>query len=275
MDRALGFEVVEHYSAPATPGAKSEDCIVVHEHFAAIVSGASVPGQPEVEGQSAAYFATKILSRAILTLGPGTGPNRFANRLTNVLGAAVEAKGLDDDVVWPAASVVCLSVPRREVWRIGTSAVAINSKVHYGTKTVHQAANAYRAVINAANMEKGMPVSAVRRDDPGAVAAQPIYDAMPYLVNTEGRWGYGSINGSPVPSAFIEVFELPPGPCTVILASDGFPEVRPTLGQTMHRLETLQSEDPAGTDRLWMMGTALSPGDKSMVDLAYLRLSVA
>ncbi len=130
-------------------------------------------------------------------------------------------------------------------------------------------------MIAVGGVTKGMPVSAVRRDDPGAVAAQPIYDAMPYLVNTEGRWGYGAINGSPVPSAFIEVFELPPGPCTVILASDGFPEVRPTLGETMHRLETLQSQDPAGTDRLWMMGTALSPGDKSMVDLAYLRLSVA
>lgn len=275
MERSLGFEVVEHYGAPATPGTKSQDRIVVHEHFAAIVSGASLPGQADVEGQSAGYFASKILARAILKLGPGTGPNRFATRLTNVLGAAVEAKGLDDDVVWPAASVVCLSVPRREVWRIGTCTVAINSKVHYGTKTVHQAANAYRAVINAANIEKGMPSTAVRRDDPGAVAAQPIYDAMPYLVNTEGRWGYGAINGAPVPTAFIEVFELPPGPSSVILASSGFPEVRPTLGETMHRLETLQSEDPAGTDRLWMMGSSLSPGDKSMADLAYLRLSVA
>lgn len=274
MDRALGFEVVDNFTSAATPGERPEVEIVVHEHFAAVVAGASAHGQADVGEETANRFATRILSKAILTLGPGTGPNRFATRLSNVLGAAVEAKGIDDSFIWPAASVVCLSVPRREVWRIGTCSVAIDTKVHYGAKTVHQAANAYRAVVNAANHEKGMPISAIRRDDPGRVAAQPIYDSHPYLINKGGRWGYGAINGSPVPTKYIEIFELPPGPCSVILSS-AFPEVRPTLGETQHRLETLQSEDPAGIDRLWTMGTALTPGDKSMVDLAYLRLSVA
>lgn len=274
MDRALGFEVIDNFTAPATPGADPEVEIVVHEHFAALIAGAAVPGQPDVGDETASRFATRILAKAILTLGPGTGPNRFATRLSNVLGSAVEAQGIDDGLIWPAASVVCLSVPRREIWRIGTSEVTINNKAHYGTKTVHQAANAYRAVVNAANHEKGMPISAIRRDDPGKVAAQPIYDAQPYLINKGGRWGYGAINGSPVPIKYIEKFELPPGPCSVIMSSS-FPEVRPSLSETQHRLETLQREDPAALDRLWTMGTALSPGDKSMADLAYLRLSVA
>lgn len=275
MDRALGFDVIESFTESTTPGTDPVDEIVVHEHFAALVSSASVPGQADVGSETAGRFATRTLAKAILTLGPGTGPNRFSTRLTNVLGAAAEASGIGDNLIWPAASVVCLSVPRREIWRIGTSSIAINSKVHYGTKTVHQAANAFRAVVNAANHEKGMPVSAIRRDDPGAKAAHAIYDAQPYLINKQGRWGYGAVNGWPVPLKYIEIFELPPGPCSVILASNGFPEVRPTLGETLHRLQTLQSEDPAGMDRLWMMGTTLSPGDKSMADLAYLRLSVA
>lgn len=275
MDSSYGFEVVENYLAAANPAEQPEHRIVVHDHFAALVSGACVGSQPPVEGEAPAQFATRVIAKAIRTLGPGTGPNRFTTRLTNVLGAAIEAKGIDDNLIWPAASVVCLSAPRREIWRIGTSSVAINEKVHYGTKTAHQAANAFRAVVNAANVEKGMPVSAIRRDDPGSVAAQPIYDAQPYLINKTGQWGYGAINGEPVPNAFLEVFELPPGPCSVILASAGFPEIAPTLGQTLHRLEILQEEDPAGIDRLWMMGSALAPGNRSMQDLAYLSLLVS
>ena len=154
MDSSYGFEVVENYLAAANPAEQPEHRIVVHDHFAALVSGACVGSQPPVEGEAPAQFATRVIAKAIRTLGPGTGPNRFTTRLTNVLGAAIEAKGIDDNLIWPAASVVCLSAPRREIWRIGTSSVAINEKVHYGTKTAHQAANAFRAVVNAANVER-------------------------------------------------------------------------------------------------------------------------
>jgi hypothetical protein len=60
----------------------------------------------------------------------------------------------------------------------------------------------------------------------------------------------------------------------VVVVTDDFAEVLPTLAESERRLRQLLAEDPTGTGPLWRIGKTLRPGYDSMDDRAWLRLSV-
>jgi len=117
-----------------------------------------------------------------------------------------------------------------------------------------------------------MPVSEVVEHDPGALAARPLFDNQQHLANVVGPWGYGCVNGQRVPDDFVEVLPIPAGPTEVVITSDGFPVVLPTLRESEARLAEMIRNDPAATDALWAIGKSTKPGANAPDDRAYLRL---
>ncbi len=61
----------------------------------------------------------------------------------------------------------------------------------------------------------------------------------------------------------------------VVMASDGFPDLCPTLNESESRLRWLLKTDPGAVAELWTVGKALRPGANSVDDRAYLRLSTS
>ncbi|MCP5027408.1 MAG: hypothetical protein GY929_14105, partial [Actinomycetia bacterium] len=140
---------------------------------------------------------------------------------------------------------------RNEIWRIGDCNFMIDHTPNIGTKRVDAAAYSFRAAINAALLAAGTPLDEILSNDPGSAAARPLFDLQQQLTNRAGPWGYGCINGRTVPDEYIEVFPIGPEVKEVVLTTDGYPEIAPTLQLTQARLDELQSTDPAAIDTLW------------------------
>lgn len=116
-------------------------------------------------------------------------------------------------------------------------------------------------------------MSEIIEHDPGARAARPLYDTQQHLANSVGPWGFGCIDGRSVPDEYIEVFPLPAG-STVIITTDGYPVVNPTLAETEDALTALVQRDPAAIGEMWSMGKPAKSGANAPDDRAYVRFVI-
>lgn len=273
---AAPFHVAEVFVEGKHPDQVCEDVVVVTEHLVAVVDGATDETGARFAGTTGGRFAADVVAGALEAEPAPVDARAFADRLAHALAGAVEAEvgTLAADARRPLASVACLVVATRQVWRIGDCNVRIGDACHPGSKRVDDAAYGFRAAINAALLADGTPLEEVLADDPGAEAARSLYDVQQHLANTTGPWGYGCIDGRPVADEHIEVFDVPAGPCRVVLGSDGYPVLHPTLAATEEHLAALMAVDPAGIDELWSMGKGLRPGSRAMDDRAYVSVDL-
>lgn len=253
-----------------------EDAIVASDDFVAVVDGATDETGASFAGRSGGRFAADVVVEAVKSMSPTITHREFADCLTRAMAEAVEEVigPRSPGFRWPVASVACYAARLRQVWRIGDCHIRIGDVLHPGRKRVDDASYGFRAVINSALIAEGMPVEQVLRDDPGAEASRPLYDLQQYLANTTGPWGYGCINGVPVPDQHIDVLLVPPGPHRVVLATDGYPELLATLAESEARLFELMTSDPVAIGDLWSMGKCLKPGSRSMDDRAFVGIEV-
>lgn len=272
----MGIRVSEHFVEAKFAERVCEDVIVVTDHFAAVIDGASDATGLSIDGKTGGRFAAEVIERAIHELAPDADARVFADTLAAALSSAVTASigEVGDDIRWPVAVVACASAHRREVWRIGDCNVVVDGRTFPGMSRVGDATGRFRAAVNAALMAKGLSRSEVLASDPGAKAARALIDIQQHLTNVVGPWGFGCVNGRRVPDEYIEIMSLPEGPTEVILASDGFPVLLPTLQQSEIALADLIQRDPAAIDELWAISKSTRPGANAPDDRAYLRLVV-
>jgi hypothetical protein len=227
----MGWSVVERFVESKCDTRESEDVIVVTDNFAAVVDGATDETGALFDGRSGGRFAAEAVRNAIELLPSNVTAREFTDELTRSLTLAVhEATGdLAPTTRWPSASLVCLSIFRDEIWRIGDCNFTVDEVAVIGSKRVDDAAYGFRAAVNAALLHAGTPLEEILRDDPGTEAARVLFDLQQQLTNLVGPWGYGCVNGRPVPDEFIEVFPVERDAAAVVLTTDGYPTVEPTV----------------------------------------------
>jgi hypothetical protein len=273
----MAVEVVESCVVGKDPGRDCEDVLVETDAFVAVIDGATDETGAIFGGRSGGRFAADVIAATIRTLPSSATAREFADQMTSKLREAIrrEAGELDGSTRWPVASVACLSAYRRQVWRIGDCSLAVGDRVYPGAKRVDDASYGFRAVVNAALLESGVDLETVLVEDPGARFSKPLYDLQQHLANTTGPWGYGCVNGTPVPDEHVEIFDIAANVEEVVLASDGYPEVAASLVETERRLTELLEEDPAAIGALWKIGKSLKPGAAGPDDRAYVRVRFA
>jgi len=266
------IRVLEQFVEAKSNDRVCEDIIVITDDFAAVIDGASDATGARFEGMSGGRLAAEVIAASIEDLPSDIDARSFTDTLSSALAAAVGE--LPPDTRWPVAVLTCTSAERREVWRIGDCRVVIGQLEQPSTFLIENAASRFRAAVNAALLAKGTSIEEILELDPGSQARRILTDNQQHLANRVGPWGYGCINGNQVPSEYIEVFSLPDEPTEVILASDGYTVVMPTLSETEAALARLIRDDPAAIGDLWPIGKSTKPGSNAPDDRAYLRLVV-
>jgi hypothetical protein len=255
-----------------------EDAVIVTEGHAAIVDGATdITGQgygvPAVAG---GRWAMAACVEAITTLAEDADAETATRRLTSTL-----AERIDPELpphLHPSASVTIYSRRRRQVWQIGDvgfSYAGMPAGTGRPRKPLDRIGADFRAAVIAAEIairEAGELDLAV--DDPGRVAARALISRQGALRNTIGPYGFAAIDGRPVPPSLIVVHDVPGHVDELVLASDGYPVMLPTLAETEARLAELLAEDPHCIGPL--RGTkGVMAGQISFDDRSYLRLRLS
>ena len=255
--------------------ARMEDTYALTDHYAAVFDGATPKTAFRFpDGQTAGQVAARCLAASVAHLSPTLSARLAVDQLTLSVAASLVGKQGE-------ASGVIFSRHRREVWRVGDCPFAF---VHTDgrleefrpLKRIDAILSQWRASIVRSYLSRQLLTPRqILADDPGRAIIQPFitrqvrYQNLP-APDSDGL-SFGVFDGQAVPDRFVEVFPVPDDVPAVILASDGYPRLCPTLQESEAVLQQLLLADPLCISSL--LGTkALLPGNSSFDDRTFLKI---
>ena len=164
------------------------------------------------------------------------------------------------------ASCVLFSRLRREIWMIGDCQCLIGSDYYDNPKPCEQELAEQRAAIIRASQ---LPQESFLSNDTARAAI------IPHMLETMKQQNvtYSVIDGFPIPEQCIRVFTLDFQPWEIVLASDGYPFLEPTLSASEARLAHQKATDPLNIGE-FKATKAFVQGNNSFDDRSYVRFKV-
>ena len=163
------------------------------------------------------------------------------------------------------ASAVIYSRLRREVWLVGDCHCLIGDQYYDNPKPYEQQLAEMRAAKVVALLAEGYTESQLRQSyDP---AREVMIPTMIEVMKNQNIT-YAVIDGFPIPQQFVPVITLDFQPWEIVLASDGYPFLAPTLAETEALLEAQRQNDPLNIGK-FKATKAFVEGNNSFDDRSY------
>ena len=162
------------------------------------------------------------------------------------------------------ASCIVFSRLRREIWMIGDCQCLIGGEYYDNPKPYEAELAQQRAdIINASNDKEQFLINDTAR--------QAI---IPHMLETMKNQNvtYAVIDGFRIPEQYVRVLTLNFQPWEIVLASDGYPFLEPTLQESEARLAHQLKTDPLNIGE-FKATKALMEGNNSFDDRAYIRFN--
>ena len=226
----------------ASDPALCEDAIYAGDHYLAVIDGVTAKGQKRYDGKTSGRAAAEVLCRALARLPENL---RAAEGIFSLNAALTAAYGCDFREVLPEdrlqASLVVYSRARREIWLFGDCQFMINGQAYSFPKEIDGIAADLRAFCAQEALLRGASPAEASRESRERI--RPLLLRQMDFANREGPFGYEVLDGGKVQAERVRVFAVQPGD-TVVLASDGYPKLFPTLARTERYLAEMLERDP-------------------------------
>jgi hypothetical protein len=257
-----------------------EDVAVVSADFAAVLDGCTRKSAPAWQGTTPGRLAASRLGDVIRELPPSADIGRVVGMLTQSLTDCYSECGvLDDMMANPgdrlAATAAIFSDQRREVWLIGDCQCRIGETVHQHKMQFEQILSDLRAIVLSHAIMSGKSEAELAQVDVGRQSIEPYLKMQSAFQNLDGDspFGYAAIDGFPIPPRYWCIVPVPEDTSEIILASDGYPYVGPTLAETEAAQAQILKADPL-LFNTFRATKGLMQGQHSFDDRAYLRVAI-
>lgn len=269
------MKIIEHFSQAKNPLSEGEDGWIVTEHFAAVIDGSTSKARhPFSDGQTPGRKAMLAVRDAIRTLQPEAHLNEALTHLTH----AIRCIDTDDAAMLPERRPTCsaaiYSDYRKSIWLIGDCQCIANNVLHQNSKLVDRILTTVRSDILHHLLAHGHTESELQEND---IGRQFIMDALRDQTgfandNTPcNPYTYPVLNGKPIQADRVVCIKVQSA--EIVLASDGYPRLMPTLSASEDALQALLLTNP-----LCIHNNAstkgLTAGNTSFDDRTYLRILV-
>ena len=164
------------------------------------------------------------------------------------------------------ASAVIFSRLRREIWMIGDCQCLLNGELFENPKPYEDELATMRAAEVNRLLAEGVTVEQILAHDTARDTIIPhMLEAM-----RQQNVSYAVIDGFPIPVDKVRVLTLDFQPWDVVLASDGYPFLCPTLEESEQLLAHQHHDDPLNIGT-FKATKAFVKGNNSFDDRAYIR----
>lgn len=223
------------------------------------------------------HYCMELVRRYINEIPAETDIISFCGGITKYVKNVYEANGVDIERLKShpeerlTASTVIYSVLRHQVWMIGDCQCLIDGKLHNNPKPRETVLAEKRAsFLNNALINNKLTIKEVMSGtDPGRnFILNDLIDSC--------KWqniSFSVIDGFHIPVSHVKVIELPKDTKELVLASDGYPFLRPTLSESEKVLHEQLVSDPLCI-KTFKATKGLKSGNKSFDDRSYVRLSI-
>ncbi len=274
------MKVLEQFSLSKTgDNEKNEDRIAVTKDFIAVFDGVTSRAGSTLKGMSTGRFASGVLAAALEKLPRDIDAHGAIGIMNRTLrdealkAAQEEGKSFTETWAWPASAMLVYSKVLREIWRVADSTFVVDGKADYKIFPQETTWAQLRRAYICAKIARGASEDEMLDHDLSWDMLTPIIAELKVFANYDGPFGYGVLNGSPIPRMHIEVVSVPQAK-EIIFASDGYPEVFGTLRDTEADLKRIVGEDPL-MYKLHPQVKGVKKGQVSFDDRSYIRFQPA
>lgn len=270
------MKIIEQFQQGKKSPALCEDRLVITSHYIAVIDGSTSKGTFDY-GAPSGLIAAEMLKTEIeswtdinLTAAEAT------RKLTKVISDYYRTNNIVDEVRKNAenrltASVAIYSDSRHEVWQIGDCQFLADGKFHDNPKTIDRLACEMRSVMLQLMNLEGKTDSDFAISDSGREFIMPILRKQCILQNNPdaGSLSYGVIDGFEVQRHHIVTTSVK-GVKEIVLSTDGYPRLLPTLSESEDELRKIISTDPM-CYRQFLATKGVADGQCSFDDRTYIR----
>ena len=267
------MQIIEQTIVPKRHDRKSEDGIVVTDDFIAVIDGStSKSSQRYSHFASNGRYAMKLVAQYVGHMPANVSCHQFCVGITSRFADAMcrrwlgGRRPLPDPVDRLAASAVVYSRLRREIWMVGDCQCLIDGTLFENPKPYEAELARRRAdiICHSADQKQFLV------DD---TARQQILPDMMRIMRQQQNVAYAVIDGARIPEQHVIVLPLDFCPHDIVLASDGYPQLLPTLEASEAALARQLSDDPLNIGTFQATKGCMQ-GNQSFDDRAYIRFKV-
>lgn len=266
------MQIIEKTVVAKNPKKKSEDGIVVTDNFVAVIDGSTSKTEYRHSlFRSNGRYAMQLTARYISKMPKNTTSEQFLRGVTAYIRKHYKKSMLPRLAEHPEDRMTCSAVVysrlNREIWMVGDCQCMINGELFDNPKPAEAELAAMRAEEVKRLLATGVTQEELLRND----TARPVI--IPRMLETmrEQNVSYSVIDGFPIARQHVRIIPLDFRPWEIVLASDGYPILRPTLAESEEELQKLREEDPLNIGR-FQATKAFHPDFNSFDDRSYIRL---
>lgn len=254
-----------------------EDSIFISDGYIAIIDGASSKSNKTYGGKKTGRIAMEVIHEAL-------GECEFEWESAKVMSFLNEAisKWYSKEDIYDlvqtspkercTASIAIYSKHKREVWLLADCQAIIAGRHITNEIAVDKITSGARSMFIESELLKGKTVEDLLQDDTGRQFIEPLLERQNSFLNISGQspFRHGALDGFWSNAEDIRNIPVENGADSIVLASDGYPELLPTLKQSEEALEKVIKEDPL-MYRMYPSTKGLQKGNLSFDDRAYIR----
>lgn len=266
--------ILEQSIIAKDPKKKSEDGIVVTDDFVAVIDGSTSKSDYRHSlFRSNGRYAMQLTARYIRKMPKTTTSEAFFRGVTAYIRKHYKKSMLPRLAEHPEDRLTCSAVVysrlNREIWMVGDCQCMINGELFDNPKPAEAELAAMRAEEVKRLLATGITQDELLRND----IARPVI--IPRMLETMRQQNvtYSVIDGFAIDRLHVRIIPLDFRPWEIVLASDGYPVLCPTLAESEELLKRQREEDPLNIGR-FQATKAFHPDFNSFDDRSYIRLKV-
>ncbi|QTQ13812.1 hypothetical protein HRQ91_04695 [Treponema parvum] len=250
-----------------------EDILTITDHFIAVIDGVTPKSDFTCGKKKTGRIAAELIEKAVKK----SAPDADCGDIIKNCNAAFEDFYKQTDFPYNKkeyglqAVGAIYSVAKREIWLIGDCQAMVDGVPYTNIKKSDVILAGLRSMI--LHLEKDKAFDGGSFVDEGRKAILPwIVQSTAFANRNDTPYGYALINGDKIPESLIKRIRLPEKSSEVVLASDGYPILFPTLQQSEDELTRLLHEDPY-CFRFYASTKGIENGNISFDDRTYVRFT--
>ena len=246
-----------------------EDVLVRTPNFVAVVDGATDKTGMRLDGKTGGRLAAELIGKVLEDnddMAELDG-NAVVAHIQSALQSYAKYIRTEYGEIPLTASAAIYSIAKRQVWIVGDCQCMTGGKLYANNKKVDAILSEARALAIHMLLQSGVTEQELLHDDRSRQFIMPWLQMQHLLENSSDDYGYPVFSCNGVVKEFLSV-DVPAG-SSVVLATDGYPKLMPTLEESEAVLEQIRRDDPL-CYRLYKSTKGIKEGNEYFDDRTYV-----
>lgn len=245
-----------------------EDGLFINDNFIAVIDGVTSKSNTLFNGKAGGRAAMEKTKEYLSAADPNSTPEQLFNGINEAVKSIYDTTPTGEAAVF----AVIYNIKQKKIQSIGDCQYLINGVHHTDEKIFDKIVGDARALALELARLDGESDENLLNNDIGREFIMPLLKKQHLLANSNSKYGFAVLNGTPFDTSKILTFDVKEND-TIIMASDGYPEIFDTLEKTEERLKEIIKKGPlCDTDFISTKGIA--PGNTSFDDRTYIKFTV-